>query len=232
MTFRREHLPILAGSWEGEPRGPIPWEDPDLPKLTGFFRTLRLLLFSPDKFFRTPHRGGWQEALAFGLIVGAAGFLASIYWQFLLQTGIARMVEAASGVSRSFSLGTGAVIALMVAAPILTLANLGLNGVCLWGAVRLVGAEADFLPIWRITGYAQGAMAAALVPILGAPAAALGWLYLNYKGIKIVFGLTSGRAILALALFLALEGLLLLFLLGGLVGLMGFLGFWVLWSLG
>jgi len=95
----------------------------------------------------------------------------------------------------------------------------------------LVGADADFLPIWRITGYTEGAMAAALIPILGAPAAALGWLYLNYKGIKIVFGLTTGRAILALTLFLALEGLLLLFLLGGLVGLMGFLGFWALWSL-
>ena len=66
-------------------------------------------------------------------------------------------------------------------------------------------------------------MAANLIPLLGGPVALLWVVVLYCQGVQAVFQVTRGRALGALIICLALEGLVLLFFLGSLLALLGFL---------
>lgn len=226
MTLLEEEWPYPGEAPEPEGKRPIPWEDPDLPSLAGWWRTLKELLCSPTKFFGEMDPEGWSEALAFGLIMGTAGFLACLYWQTLLGAGLSRQVGGMPGFSQLFALGAGVTLALMLLSPIIVVANLGLSSLCLWGGVALMGGGTAFTPILRVVSYAQGGMAPALIPFLGAPVAGLWVLVLTYKGVKTALGLSGGRALGALAISLALQIMIFLFFLGCLVGLTGIWLFW------
>jgi hypothetical protein len=162
--------------------GPIPWEDPRLPRLRGLGRTLHELLVSPQDFFRRLGRDGGGEALAFGLITGTAGLLAGLFWSTLFYAAASRAVEASWGFPQLQAGGTGLTIFLMAAAPALILFNLAFGSGCLWGAMALAGGGRDFTPVWRIYCYAQGAMLAGVIPVLGVPLAGLWVMYLVYLG--------------------------------------------------
>lgn len=223
-----EEVPGAEASLEFEARQPIPWEDPDLPRMPAFFRTLRLVLFRPGEFFRDLSREGWAEPLAFGLILGTVGLLACLYWQVLLNMVIGRLVGGKMGMSQLFTMGTWVIVALMLLSPVISLANLGLCSLCLWGGVALVGVTpAPFSLILRIISYAQGGMAAALIPLPGGLVATLWVLILTYKGVQTAFGLSGGRALGAVAISLALQILVVLLFLGTLLGLISLMGFWV-----
>jgi hypothetical protein len=204
--------------------GPIPWEDPRLPRLRGLGLTLRQLLFSPQDFFRRLGRGGGEEALAFGLITGTAGLLAGLFWSTLFYAAASRAVEASWGLPR-FEAGTGLTIFLMAAAPALNLFNLAFGAGCLWGAVALAGGGRDFNPVWRIYCYAQGAMLAGVMPLIGVLLAGLWVWYLVYVGVQAVFKTSPGRTLGVMVLFLVLNVFLVLLLLGILLALLAFLGF-------
>jgi len=226
-----EELAAPAGSGEPASLKPLAWEDPEEPSWAGFWRTLREALFHPGRLFQAPGQR-WQEPLAFGLITGVAGLLAALYWQLLLSLAISRLGDGmASGVALVLPGKMKFFLALMVLAPIMTLANLGLNGLCLWGAASLTGCRPAFLPVWRITGYAQAGMVAALLPFLGGLAAGVWVLCLTYQGIKTVFGLSRGRVWATLLIFLFLEIMALLVLVGCLVGFLGLMGLMLLWGL-
>ena len=60
--------------------GPVPWEDPELPRLPGYFQTLAEVLRRPARFFARPARGGPGEPGAFGLITGTTGGLLVLFW--------------------------------------------------------------------------------------------------------------------------------------------------------
>lgn len=183
------------------------------------------LLRRPGKFFAAPSRGGWAEPLAFGLITGTLGMLALIYWEFLVCLGSARLVAGMSGVSALVSRGGAPVIALMVFAPLIVLANIELNAWCLWGALALLGSPARGLaPALRLAAYAQAGMIIALIPILGLIMAGFWVLVLMYKGVRGVCGFSGGRALAVLATSLALQVFISLLFLGILVGSVGLLG--------
>jgi hypothetical protein len=196
---------------------PVPWEDAGLSRLQGLFRTLGQVLFYPGEFFRNMPREGWAEALAFGLIVGTAGVLACLYWQILFYMGL-RCLGGMYAVSRLCSLAEGAIMTMMLLAPGITLGNLAVSGLGLWGAVGLTGGPWIFTPVWRITCYAQGAMLAGVIPLLGGPVAGLWTLVLYYRGLQKVLGLSSWRALGVLCLSLGLQILMVLLLLGSLWG--------------
>ncbi len=196
------------------PQAPVPWEDPELSGRAGFLRTLREVLFEPGEFFQRLGGGGWSEPLAFALIVSAIGLLGALFWQlpFMAQSGMTREVQ----------------VALMAGTPVLVLINLGVGGVCWWGSVALTGTGRDFTPAWRIFCYAQGAMALGLIPIFGTAVGGIWVLALLYRGVKQVYGMSTGGALGTLAIFLALQtGLVLLLLLSLAATLVG-LGFLVL----
>lgn len=216
--------PQAAAAFEQEPEAApaapatVPWEDGAISRLSGLGRTLGQLLFRPRAFFQTLPREGWGEALAFGLIVGTAGILACLYWQLLLYLGLSRHLGELSPLARQFTgLGAGIIITVMLLAPLIMLANLALSSVGLWAAVLLTGGpRPPFAAVWRLTCYAQGALVAGFLPLLGGPLAGFGTLVLTYQGLRGVLGHTSWRALGTLCLSLGLQGLLSLLLLGSL----------------
>ena len=231
MTILKEDLPVFAGSGEFLSGGPIPLEDPNLPRLAGFFQTLKMVLWRPGEFFRRLRRDGWAEALAFGLMVGTIGFLSFLYWKLLIGVGVSQQLAEVPGAAQILNLGVGVMVGLMLLAPVIVMADLGLGALGLWvGAALMNGGAASFPAAMRVIGYAQAGLVAALIPFLGGPLAILWVLGLTYWGAKTVFGLSWGRALGALAISLALQALCLLLVLGGLLGLMGLMGVWLLWG--
>ncbi|MEW6660347.1 MAG: YIP1 family protein [Thermodesulfobacteriota bacterium] len=199
---------------------PVPWEDAGLSRLQGLVRTLARVLFHSRDFFRNLPREGWAEALSFGLIVGTAGLLACLYWQLLFYLGLSRSLGELPALARQWlSLGAGAIMATMLLAPLVMLANLTISSLGLWGAVGLTGGPwPEFAAVWRLTCYAQGALVAGFLPILGGPVAGMWNLVLTYQGLRGVLGLSPWRALGTVCLSLGLQVLLLLLLLGSLAG--------------
>lgn len=216
--------PEAAAALEQEPEAapaasaPVPWEDGAISRLPGLGRTLGQLFFRPRDFFQSLPREGWAEALSFGLIVGTAGILACLYWQLVLYLALSRHLGELSALARQFTgLGAGIIMAVMLLAPLIMLANLTISSLGLWAAVLLTGGpRPPFSAVWRLTCYAQGAMVAGFLPILGGPAAGFGTIVLTYQGLRGVLGHTSWRALGTLCLSLGLQGLLSLLLLGSL----------------
>lgn len=204
---------------------PIPWEDPDLPRVRGFFRTLWEVLLRPGEFFHHLGGEGWAEPLAFSLIIGTAGTLAGLFQHLLLGAALDRWLGEPSGMSQFLALGQGLTAALMVLAPVLALANQGIGSLCLWGSLKLVGAAPGFILVWRMFAYAQGGMATAFIPLVGVPLAGLWVLLLVGQGVQAVCAMTIGRTVVVLLLFLVLQALVLLCFLGGLAALMALMGF-------
>jgi hypothetical protein len=198
---------------------PVPWEDAGISRFRGLFRTLGRVLFHPREFYAQMPREGWAEALAFALIVGTTGLLASFYWQLLLYLGLNRILGGMPAMLRLFSTGVGAIMAMMFLSPAIILVNLGIGSLALWGAAAFTGAKgAGFTPVWRLNCYAQGAMALGFLPLLGGPAAGFWTIVLVYRGLRGVLGLSSWRSLGALILSLIFQVLLLLLLLGSLAG--------------
>jgi hypothetical protein len=213
VSFLQGELSPFAPAAEETTRTQVPWEDPALPRLAGFYRTLWEVLRRPGEFFARAKTGGWAEPLAFALTAATLGLLAAIYWSLLLGA-------AASGDDPGAP-GLGMALALMVPAPGVALLHLIWGSLCLWGAVALLGVKNAFLPVWRLFCYAQAAMAAALLPVLGGPVAGVWMLYLVFRGVKQGFQMTGGRALGALLLSLLLQALGLALLLASLLGLLG-----------
>jgi hypothetical protein len=218
----------VADAPEPDPRGPVPWENPKLSALTGLVRTLREVLFRPGEFFGHLGREGWAEPLTFGLIVSSAGLLGALFWQFLVLALAGGDPGGAALLPASRGLGPGLLMGMMAGSPVLALANLGMGGLCWWGSVALMGAGRDFTPAWRIFCYAQAGMALAVIPFFGMLVAGIWILALMYCGVKQVYGLSGGRSLGALAVFLLLQAALALILLLALVATLGVLGFLLL----
>jgi hypothetical protein len=216
----------LVAAPEAAPSPRVPWEDPELSGLVGFFRTLGRVLFRPGEFFANLGREGWSEPLAFGLMASTIGLLGAFFWELLLLAPESLSLETAAGLPAS--LHPGWVMAMMVSAPILALLNLGVGSLCWWGSVALTGADRDFTPAWRIFCYAQGGLTLALIPFFGFMVAGVWILVLMYHGGKRVYGLSTWGSLGALAFFLYLQFLLGLILLMGLMVLLALLGFLLL----
>ena len=205
-----------------------PGEDQVLATLAGFLQTLYAVLFRPGEFFKNLGREGWAGPTAFALIVSSVGLLGALFWQILVLAPAGGHPGGGAGFLPFRGLGPGLLLAMMAAAPVLVLVNLGMGGICWWGSVALVGAGREFTPAWRIFCYAQAGMALGLIPFFGLLVAGIWVLALMYCGVKQVYGISAGGSLGALAIYLVLQVLLALTLLLGLVGLMAGLGFLLL----
>jgi hypothetical protein len=221
-------MTTLEEDWGAVPALPqpslrgVPWEDPELSGWVGFYRTLRDLLLHPGEFFHNLGPGGRAEPLAFALIVSTTALLIAFFWHFLMLAG---PIGYTHGPVSPLNFGTGALLGLMIASPLLVLADLAVGSLCWWGSVALLGAGRDFTPAWRIFCYAHGGLVLAFIPFLGMLLAGIWILILMYIGAKEVFGLSALGALGALATFLIFQAMLgMVLLLGLTVGLAG-LGF-------
>ena len=217
-----------AAAAEADHRSLAPGADQELSSLGGFFRTLYAVLFRPMEFFQNLGREGWAGPTAFALIVSSAGLLSALFWQLLVLAPGGENLGGIDALLPFQGLGPGLLLALMAAAPFLVLVNLAAGGICWWGSVALVGGGRDFTPAWRIICYAQAGMALAVIPFIGLLVAGIWVLALMYCGVKQVYGISAGRSLGALALFLGLQVLLALTLLLVLAGVLAGLGFLLL----
>jgi len=193
-----------------------PWEDPGQPRLSGLVLTLWEVLRRPGKFFAAMPRQGWAEPLTFGLIVGSFGLMAGSYLVLLFSLAFSQRWQGLPGLSRLVEMSANTLVTLMILTPAIILASLLLGSFCLWGVLRLMGIAQEFSPVLRINCYAQSALVAAAIPLLG-PLAAIYWnVYLNCKGVQTIFKVSPGRALAAVSLSLALEALFFLLLAAGL----------------
>ncbi len=214
MSFLQEELsPFIPMALEAG--AGVPWEDPALPRLLGFYRTLWEVLRRPGEFFGRLRGPGWAEPLAFGLITATLGLLASLYWHLLLAVVVQGLAGESGMVEKSTAL------TLMLLVPGFVLAHLAWGSLCLWGAVALLGVKTPFNPVWRLYCYAQGSMVAALIPLLGGPISAVWMLFLMFRGVQRIFGVTAARALGALFVSLLLQALLFLVFVGSLTALVG-----------
>jgi hypothetical protein len=209
---------------EPQSPGPVPWEDPERPRWPGFFQTLGGILRRPAAFFARPARGGPAEPLAFGLIMGTAGTLLALFWWVLLLVKAGPEVKSVLAMAGMADLGWGPVALVMALTPLTVLAKLALGSLCLWGAAALLGVRVEWPAVWRILCYATAGMAVAVVPFLGAPLGGLLGLFIIHQGLQGGLGMSVGRALGALAVFLILQILAGMVLLGGLLALLALLG--------
>ena len=213
---------------EPDHRPGVPWEDPELSVLAGFGRTLRDLLWRPGEFFQNLGREGRAEPLAFALIVSSAGLLSALFWHLLILAMAGLNPGEAAGVSASWGLGPAVLMGLMAGVPVLVLVNLGVNGLCWWGSVALMGPDRGFTPAWRIFCYAQAGMALGIIPLFGMLVAGIWTLSLMYGGVRRVYGISAGNSLGALAIFLSLQAALALILCLSLAAATALLGVLVL----
>jgi hypothetical protein len=209
------------------PRGPTPWEDPEVFAPAGFFRTLGEVLFHPGEFFARLGPGGVGEPLAFALIVSTTGLLAALFWQLLAPAAGGLPSPEPAGLA-ALEGGLGGLLVLMAAIPLLVLVDLGVGALCWWGGLALIGVGRDFTPTWRILCYAQAGLALAVIPSFGLTLAGLWILVLMFWGAKKVYGISAWGALGALAAFIGLNVLVALALLVGLMLTAALLGFLLL----
>ena len=199
--------------------GPVPWEDPERPRLLGYFQTLAEVLRRPALFFARPAAGGPGEPFAFGLITGTTGGLLGLFWWTLLLLSAGHGLGPATDTSRM--VGTGALAAVMALITLVVLVKLTLASLCLWAAAALLGARVEWAPIWRLCCYTTAASALAIVPVLGSLLAVPLALFILHQGLQGALGMSVGRALGALAVFLFLQTLIAALLVGGFLALLG-----------
>jgi hypothetical protein len=203
-----------------------PWEDPERSSLTGYFQTLGEVLRRPAAFFARPARGGPAGPCAFGLITGTAGGLLGLFWWLLLLLASGHSLRSAlEGLPRGdFLAGAAGMVAVgMALTPLAVLVKLALGSLCLWAAAVLVGARVGWAPIWRLCCYATAATALALVPWLGTFLVVPLALIILHQGLRGALGMSDGRALGALVVFLVLQILASALLVGGFLALLALL---------
>lgn len=202
---------------------PVPWEDPERPRLPGYFQTLVEVLRRPALFFARPARGGPGEPCAFGLITGTTGGLLGLFWLTLLLLSASHGLRSAAEWPRcDFLPGAAGVLTVgMALIPLVVLAKLALASLCLWGAAALLGARVGWAPMWRLCCYTTAASALAILPVLGSMLAVPLALFILHQGLRGALGMSVGRALGALAVFLFLQTLIAALLVGGFLALLG-----------
>ena len=153
------------------------------------------------------------------MITGTTGGLLALFWWTLLLLSAGRGLGPATEMSRM--VGTGALAAVMALFPLVVLGKLALGSLCLWGAAALLGARVGWAPIWRLCCYATAATALALVPVLGSLLVAPLTLFILHQGLRGALGMSAGRALGTLAVWLFLQILMAALLLGGFLVLLG-----------
>lgn len=209
---------LMADFTEG-----IPWEDPEHGLFRDLSRTIGLVLFHPDDFFRRmPRGGGWTAPLAFGLITGSVGLILSWYWPLFLGA----MLWEASPFQEigllSFLEGGGAVILVVVAPFLVALGLVGYSAVVHLMLLLVMGGGGGFQATFRVLAYSQAALLFNIVPVVGGLAGGLWLLVLEVLGLSRAHDIGLFRAVFALLILPFLLVLLLVLAVILLVGLLVF----------
>ncbi|MBU2498620.1 MAG: zinc-ribbon domain-containing protein [Proteobacteria bacterium] len=194
FDFEREQE---VGGAKGN-RGPTPWENrAQVGLLKGITQTLRQVLFSPRKFFRTAaYEGGMRDPMAFGLLTGSLGMMAMIFWEFL-QGGEA-LFFGGTGLLEGF--GTAVIFGgAMVLAPLLVLLNLFITSALVHLLLLVVrGGSRGFEATFRVISYSQATQIWGLIPFAGGVLGGLWLVVVQIIGLREIHGISYLKIIFAI----------------------------------
>ncbi len=146
------------------------------------FATLKAVLFSPETFFHSSDiRGGIREPFAFGLLMGSASTMFSLFWKFLVLSGGLMAVDLPLFGQRT---AWFVFLILLVFVPVFVAVSMFIFAAILHLMLLLVrGGGNGFEASFRVIAYAQAAQIWAMIPFLG------GWVGFIWQFIVQVIGL-------------------------------------------
>lgn len=174
-----------------------PWEKRDelgfWPAVT---QTFKLVLFSPEKMFRTlVVKEGMKEPLAFGLLTGSIGSMFGFFWQLVLMS----VGVVAFGAPFFGHLGIWFILlAMAVFVPIFVLIGIYLYSLVLHLLLVIVrGAGNGFEATFRVVCFSQAVQVLGIVPLLGGWVAGIWQLVVQIIGLKEIHETSYFRVITA-----------------------------------
>lgn len=167
--------------------------------VSGVFRTLREVLFSPAVFFRRlTFSGGLGEPLAFGLLVGAVGNMFGLFWPVMMVSG--GLFPFARAVLGQLSAGLIFLI-LVVAVPICVTLSMFIYSAILHLLLLVVrGGKNGFEATFRVVAYSQAAQMWELMPVIGSWIGGVWQLVIQVIGLREIHGVSYLRIIVAFLL--------------------------------
>ena len=194
----------------------LPWERRRADPVTAFVDTVKLFVTRPDEAWRiTPERGGFESPLLFGLIISFLGAAMSFVYRWIFGSAWLRMFPAAAFrrwggapwwamrrpggcaiIVWPFVAAFTILIGLFVCAAILHLF------VLIFGAAR--GSASGFEGSFRVVSYSAVSSLAQVIPLFGGLIAFVWWIVLAVKGIVRLHRTTTGRALAAVLVPIAL----------------------------
>ena len=182
------------------PEAGLPWEHrQQLGFFKAYFDTVSVLLMKPSEAFTVMKReGGLTDPLLFALIGGIAGTLASMLFQFGLQS----LVGAGGSNDVINFFGTGVFILLLVLTPLFLAVGMfvgsGILHLCL---MLLGGANRPFETTFRVFCYSSGAAYLfSIIPFCGGYVTPIYNIVLQCIGVSRAHETTMGKAVLAVLL--------------------------------
>jgi predicted Zn finger-like uncharacterized protein len=156
-----------GGSSTGAGERGAPWENRALLGVwSSIFATLKAVLFSPETFFHSLGiRGGIREPFAFGLLMGSATTMFSLFWKFLVLSGGLMAVDLPLfGHSTAWLV----FLILLVFVPVFVTVSMFTFASILHLMLLLVrGGGNGFEASFRVIAYSQTAQIWTMIPFLG-----------------------------------------------------------------
>ncbi len=197
----------------------IRWENQDGGSFSALMGTIKEILFSPGDFYTNmPVGGGLKPPLVFGLAVGSAGMILSIFWSVFwsvvaLKYGLDGLFDDSLIPFPVNSISTVAIIMGLV--PLLVIASLFFWSIYTHILLVLVwGNKSGFEATFRVLSYSLAVGLFHVIPIIGSLLALLWGLVLEIIGLSRAHGIGLFRVIFAvlflpvILLILAIIGLL------------------------
>lgn len=185
----------------GAPTGRgTPWDRrSDMGLITAIWRTLRDSMVRPTEFFRSmPVSGPQCGPVSYALIPGTIGFGAGFFWQGLIALG---MGMAGGEVNRR---EMGIYLLLVPFSPLIILLGLYVGTAILHFFLWMVGGARNGIgATFRVVCYANGIQILNAIPFCGGPIGAVWVLVAEVIGIREAHETTTGRALAAVLLPLA-----------------------------
>ena len=191
----------------------LPWESRSGRDPVGaFVETARLFATNPDEAWRiTAERGGIEAPLVYALVISLLGSIVSFVYRWLFVSPFARMMSGPAFQRFGWLAGRRprgcGIVFFPIGAAIGILIGIFICAAILHLFVLLVGAArtsaSGFEGTFRVVGYASTASIAQVIPFVGGLIAIVWWIVLAVKGVQRMHRTTSGRAVAAVLLPMA-----------------------------
>ena len=194
----------------------IPWENPGIGSFSAFFRTIKAVLFRPGDFYANmPLAGGLKPPLIFGLVLGSAGMILSLFWSVFwsiitFNYGFGDLPDFDLGSLLPFPVHPiTAVAVIMGGIPFLVVFSLLIWSIVTHILLTLVlGNKNGFEATFRVLSYSMAAGLFYIIPFLGGLLAGLWGLVLEILGLSRAHGIGLFRVIFAVLFLPAILSIL------------------------